>query len=105
MPETCGKFRPNQKLEFLHGNTDAEADLVAPELRLVIEVDGAYYHLNADQYRSDRRKDYSYQRHGYWVLRFLAEDVGEKYEAVLKTILEAVALRTCSSRSKESNGG
>lgn len=98
MVETAGLFAPNRDLEFLHGTKLAEADLVAPELKLAIEIDGSYFHLNAEQYRRDRRKDRAYQRHGYWVLRFLAEDVVVDLEAILNTILEAVASRRLAIR-------
>ena len=97
MVETAGLFVPNHALEFLHGNRSAEADLVCTELKLAIEIDGAYFHLNADQYRRDRRKDQAYQWHGYWVLRFLAEDVVADLELILNTILEAVASRRSAS--------
>ena len=93
MPQTVGLFLPNEYLEFLHGTRRAEADLVAPALKLVIEVDGGYYHLKPDQYRSDRRKDNAYQQHGYWVLRFLAEDIVADLENILDTITKAVAIR------------
>ncbi|MBP3955067.1 DUF559 domain-containing protein [Gemmata sp. G18] len=97
MPQTAGLFRPNRALEFRHGNQAAEADLLAETLKLVIEVDGAHYHLTADQFRRDRRKDWLYQKHGYMVLRFLAEDVVSDLELVLNTILEAVELRRASA--------
>ncbi|WP_010048939.1 DUF559 domain-containing protein [Gemmata obscuriglobus] len=58
-----------------------------------MEVDGAFYHLNPEQYRRDRRKDHLYQKHGYRVLRFLAEDVVTDLERILNTILEVVAER------------
>ena len=93
MPETAGLFRPNAALPFHHGPRAAEADLLAARLKLVVEVDGGYYHLNQQQYRRDRRKDVLYQRHGYFVLRFLAEDVVDDLEAILTAILDAVALR------------
>ncbi len=93
MPETAGLFRPNAPLPFRHGTQDAEADLLAQSLNLVVEVDGGYYHLTQTQYRRDRRKDWLYQRHGYLVLRFLAEDVVADWETILTTILEAVAFR------------
>ena len=92
-PETIGLFRPNQLLDFLHGVRRAEADLVAVLLKLVVELDGKYYHLNETTYRCDRRKDWLYQRHGYWVLRFLSEDVVDDLASILDTILDAVALR------------
>jgi len=93
LPETAGRFRPNRPLPFRHGTQAAEADLVAEGLRVVVEVDGAHYHLNQPQYRRDRRKDWEYQRHGYLVLRFLAEDVVDDLETILATILDAVAFR------------
>lgn len=93
LPQTAGLFRPNQPLPFRHGHLVAEADLLAAELKVAVEVDGAFYHLNPDQYRRDRRKDHLYQRHGYHVLRFLAEDVVSDLERILNTILEVVAER------------
>lgn len=93
MPETAGLFRPNRPLGFRHGHKPAEADLVAESLKLVVEVDGGHYHLTPDQYRRDRRKDWLYQRHGYAVLRFLAEDVASDPGPTLDSILEAVAFR------------
>lgn len=93
LPETAGLFRPNRPLPFRHGSQPAEADLLAERPKLVVEVDGGHYHLNQDQYRRDRRKDWLYQRHGYLVLRFLAEDVVDDLEEILTTILDAVALR------------
>jgi len=93
MPATAGLFQSNTALPFSHGHMAAEADLLAKELNLVVEVDGAHYHLNPKQYRRDRRKDILYQQHGYLVLRFLAEDVVEELETVLTTVLNAVAFR------------
>ncbi len=68
--------------------------------KIAVEVDGGYYHLNPEQYRRDRRRDWLYQRHGYLVLRFLAEDVVVELESVLNTILEAAARRCFHSTSR-----
>jgi hypothetical protein len=93
MPETIGVFRLNQRLEFLHGSAAAEADLLAPDYKLVVEIDGSYYHLGSkDSYRRDRRKDWLLQQHGYRVLRFLADDVVARLEEILNTILAALDL-------------
>lgn len=89
---THGLFRLNQSVEFLHGRSAAEADLLAESLRLVVEVDGGYYHLKVGQYRSDRQKDWLYQLHGYWVLRFLAEDIRLKPREVMTAIEDAVRI-------------
>jgi hypothetical protein len=99
-PETAGLFAPNHPLGFVHGTKSAVGDLVATSLKLVVEVDGGYFHLTPDQYRRDRRKDWLYQLNGYLVLRFLAEDVVEDFGPIFETILKAVALR----RARTPNG-
>jgi hypothetical protein len=94
---TAGLFALNQRLDFHHGPAPAEVDLVAKVLRVVVELDGSYYHLRDPvAYRRDRRKDWELQRRGYLVLRFLAEDVVERLEDILDTILAAVELRRSS---------
>ena len=45
---------------------------------------------DTDAYRHDRRKDQLLQMNGYWVLRFLAEDVGKALDRVLDTIMGAI---------------
>jgi len=59
--------------------------------RLAIELDGAQHLANTDAYRRDRRKDVLLQEHGYFVLRFLTEDVGQRLDAVLDAILRALS--------------
>ena len=68
-----------------------EVDLLCTDARLVIELDGGQHLANADAYRRDRRKDALLQEHGYFVLRFLAEDVGRSLDAVLDTILRVLS--------------
>ena len=68
-----------------------EVDLLCEELRLVIELDGGQHLADAEAYRRDRRKDAALQEHGYFVLRFLAEDLGKRLDDVLDTIQRALA--------------
>jgi len=90
-PATTGLFELNGRLDFRFGNRPAEIDLLARRLRLAVELDGSHWHMrDLDSYRRDRRKDWELQRHGYVVLRFLAEDVICRLEEILDTILEAV---------------
>jgi len=56
-------------------------------MALVIELDGAQHLADPDAYRRDRHKDALLQRHGYFVLRFLAEDVGKRLDSVLDSII------------------
>jgi hypothetical protein len=92
-PATAGLFKPNCPLDFKHGHQPAEADFLAESLRLVLEIDGAYYHLRPDQFCRDRHKDRLYQEHGYFVLRFLDTQVVQQWDQVLQTIHEVIQHR------------
>ena len=52
--------------------------------RVAIELDGGQHLADPVAYRRDRRKDQLLQENGYFVLRFLAEDVGKELDAVLE---------------------
>ena len=100
LPETAGRFRLNADLPIaFDGRGRMEVDLLCVEARLVIELDGAQHLADAEAYRRDRRKDALLQENGYFVLRFLAEDVGTR----LDDILDAT-LRTLIHRQKELPG-
>ena len=91
LPETTGRFRLNVNLPIpFDGSGGMEVDLLCAEARLVIELDGAQHLADAEAYRRDRRKDALLQQHGYFVLRFLAEDAGKQLDHVLDTILAAM---------------
>jgi very-short-patch-repair endonuclease len=70
-----------------------EVDLLCAEAQLAIELDGAQHLDSPEAYRRDRLKDMHLQEHGYFVLRFLAEDVGKRLDTVLDTILRALSHR------------
>jgi very-short-patch-repair endonuclease len=48
-----------------------------------VELDRAQHLSDPVAHRRDRRKDQLLQENGYFVLRFLAEDVGTELDAVL----------------------
>ncbi len=68
-----------------------EVDLLCADARVAVELDGAQHLADAVAYRRDRRKDRLLQENGYFVLRFLAEDVGKELDMVLDTILSALS--------------
>ena len=72
-----------------------EIDLLCEAAQLVIEIDGLQHLGDAVAYRRDRRKDALLQAHGYFVLRFLADDLGKHLDVVMDTVL-----RTLVSRSR-----
>jgi very-short-patch-repair endonuclease len=85
---------------------DKSADLhaICADARIAIEIDGPQHLETTDAYRRDRRKDQLLQENGYFVLRFLAEDVGKNLDMVLDTIQRA--LFSCRSfRSSAAAGG
>jgi superfamily II DNA or RNA helicase/very-short-patch-repair endonuclease len=94
LAETAGRFRLNTELPIPFDNRGVmEVDFLCHEARVVIELDGAQHLADADAYRRDRRKDALLQQHGYFVLRFLAEDAGKQLDNVLDGILAALAHR------------
>ena len=94
LPETAGHFRLNSMLPIpFDGAGQMEVDFLGATQKLVIELDGAQHLSDAEAYRRDRRKDRLLQQHGYFVLRFLAEDVGKHLDLVLDTILATLAHR------------
>ena len=62
-----------------------------------IELDGAQHLSDPVAYRRDRRKDQLLQENGYFVFRFLAEDVGKELDVVLDAMLRALSRRRGSS--------
>lgn len=67
-----------------------EVDFLCESARLVIELDAGQHLADPEAYRRDRRKDAALQEEGYFVLRFLAEDVGSHLDKVLDAILRAL---------------
>ena len=99
VPATNGRFCLNAELPIPFDNLGRmEVDLLCAGARLVVELDGAQHLESADLYRRDRRKDQLLQENGYFVLRFLAEDVGKKLDMVLDAIQ-----RTLVSRRNENS--
>ena len=99
LPETAGRFDLNVELPIpFDGWGNMEVDLLDSRTRLVIELDGDQHLANADAWRRDRRKDALLQERGYFVLRFLAADVGKRLDEVLDAILRVLVLRDRKSQ-------
>jgi very-short-patch-repair endonuclease len=78
-----------------------EVDLLCRDARVAVELDGAQHLGDPVAYRRDRRKDRLLQENGYFVLRFLAEDVGKCLDQVLDSILRTL----CGQRTSGSADG
>jgi very-short-patch-repair endonuclease len=94
LAETAGRFRLNVALQIpFDGFGTLEVDLMCADARVAIELDGGQHLADPIAYRRDRRKDQLLQENGYFVLRFLAEDVGKELDVVLDAILRVLARR------------
>jgi hypothetical protein len=92
LPDLAGLFQLNALLPIpFDDRSQMEVDFLAAEARLVIEIDGGQHLADADAWRRDRRKDAALQAHGYFVLRFLAADLGMHLDTVLDTVLRTLA--------------
>lgn len=103
LAETRGRFQLNLELPIpFDGRGLMEVDLLCLEARLAIELDGSQHLADASAYRRDRRKDALLQENGYFVLRFLAEEVGRHLDDVLDTILRTLAHQATKSQLQKS---
>lgn len=102
LTETRGRFHLNVALPIpFDGLGSLEVDLLCADARVVIELDGGQHLADPVAYRRDRRKDQLLQENGYFVLRFLAEDVGKELDSVLDAILRVLARRRPSATRAE----
>jgi superfamily II DNA or RNA helicase len=102
LAETTGRLRLNVALPIpFDGFGTLEVDLLCTDARVAIELDGGQHLADPVAYRRDRRKDQLLQENGYFVLRFLAEDVGKELDAVLDAILRVLARRRQSATRAE----
>jgi superfamily II DNA or RNA helicase/very-short-patch-repair endonuclease len=102
LAETTGRFRLNVALPIpFDGFGTLEVDLLCTDARVAIELDGGQHLADPIAYRRDRRKDQLLQENGYFVLRFLAEDVGKELDAVLDAVQRVLARRRQSATRVE----
>mgnify|MGYP006285004565 CR=1 FL=1 len=88
---TRDRFQLNVRLPIpFDDRSQMEVDFLAGDCRLVIELDGDQHLADANAYRRDRRKDARLQEHGYFVLRFLAQDLSKDLNHVLDTIIRTL---------------
>ena len=75
-------------------------DLAFPEQKVAVEVDGWAWHVDADRFRADRRKQNAFVRAGWDPLRFTWQDLDRRPVAVLDEIEETRRLAEAPSRPR-----
>jgi superfamily II DNA or RNA helicase/very-short-patch-repair endonuclease len=105
LPATAGRFHLNAQLPIpFDTSSRMEVDLLCPDARIAIELDGAQHFESTEAYRRDRRKDQLLQENGYFVLRFLAEDVGKRLDMILDMIQRTLCSRQRAGRQAALSG-
>jgi very-short-patch-repair endonuclease len=104
-PGTRDRFVLNGRVASGTGGRPLEVDLLCRELRLAVEIDGYFHFRGAEDFRRDRRKDVALQRLGYWVVRFLAEDVVARLEDILETLDTLIDARRQALAGQETPHG
>ncbi|WP_236673645.1 DUF559 domain-containing protein [Comamonas sp. JC664] len=102
---TKGLFVLNGRVNPGKGARALEVDLLCTELRLAVEIDGYFHFRNPDGFRRDRRKDVALQCAGFWVVRFLADDVVARLEEILETLDTLIATRRGELTGKDTPNG
>ena len=101
LPTTARHFLLNHELPIpFAGRSRMEVDFYCEAARLVIELDGAQHLADADAYRRDRERDALLQEQGYFVLRFLAEDLAVNLDKVLDAVLRVLENRLSQRRTR-----
>jgi very-short-patch-repair endonuclease len=94
LTQTAGRFLMNMKLPIPFDSVgQMEVDFLCASAGLVVELDGAQHLSDLQAYRWDRQKNVFLQERGFFVLRFLVEDLAKDLDAVLDVILRTLAHR------------
>jgi very-short-patch-repair endonuclease len=91
-PELAGLFRCNQPTETKFHTTHL-VDFVYGIGKLVVEVDGYYWHKSRYKFAFDRHRDYELHASGYVVLRLPHDEVMENVDAAVDKIRRLVRMR------------
>jgi very-short-patch-repair endonuclease len=87
--ELAGLFAFNQTVKSVH-NKEYRVDLVWPEGKLVVEVDGYTFHCSPFAFGQDRHRDYELLITGYRVLRLTHEEIVKDTQRAIAKIRDSV---------------
>lgn len=88
-PQLAGLFGHNQPVRTKRGDTYI-VDLLWLAGKVVVEIDGYYYHSNTIAFAADRDRDYRLHASGYRVLRLTHDEVVRDTELALEKIRDMV---------------
>ena len=85
LAEALGVTNENTDVPLRMGEKTIFVDILLPDLKLVVEVDGST-HAQKRQRQEDKARDCALESLGYSVLRFWNWDIEERLETVLSQI-------------------
>lgn len=90
---TRGRFELDGQVTLGERGPALDVGLLARRARVVVELDGWHHFHDPEGYERDRIQDVRLSRAGYFVLRFLAEDVDDRLASTIEEIALALASR------------
>lgn len=104
LEKTRGQFVLNHELPIpFNQRGTMEVDFLCEPLKLVVELDGSQHLEDEAAWRSDREKDALLQRHGYFILRFLANDLSRNLDHVMDSLHGTMAFLRRRAGIKQSS--
>jgi len=91
-PDMAQLFRCNQTVITVLG-TRPRVDLLWPDGRIVVELDGYADHGMREAFERDRHRDYELLMSGYQVLRITNDEIHRDFEAAIGKIRDLVGLK------------
>ena len=91
-PVLSGLLQFNQTVTSFRGNKYI-VDLLWPEGRVVVEVDGYQFHSNRYAFSADRFRDYDLAISGYTVLRLPHDEVMDDVHLAIEKIRDVINFR------------
>jgi len=82
-----------------YGKTEYQIDFAIPTLKLGIEADGETFHSSPKQVASDKSRDAKLNQLGWTILRFTDEEIEEKIERVMSTIVKNIMQKESSLKN------
>lgn len=99
-PRTAGHFTHNVVVPVGERST-VEVDLLALPARLAIEIDAWYHDADPRGYRPARANDVRLQRAGFFVLRFVIDDIEHRLALVVDQIAISLSSRRAARHLQE----
>lgn len=95
-PRTRGRFRRDAQAPIHGPRQSCAVSILGNRIRMVIQIDD-WRHAGVHSYAEERASDLALQDAGFFVLRFLPEDIQQRLDVVVSDIVDAMAARRAAN--------